>query len=50
MVVFRSGDDDTGSEGGATPTVGGAEGGDRGLAGESALFRFIEYDSILTDQ
>ena len=47
MVVFRSGDDDTGSEGGATPTVGGAEGGDRGLAGESALFRFIEYDSIL---
>ena len=33
-----SGDEDSGSEGRATPTGGGAEAGDRGGAGESALF------------
>ena len=34
----KDGDEDSGSEGRATPTGGGAEGGDRGGAGESALF------------
>ena len=38
MKFLISGEEDSGSEGRATPTGGGAEGGDRAGAGESALF------------